>query len=115
MTCDEMRSDPSPAAVRNQLTDDHRHRTTRLGMKAFLRATAVGALPRAGVILARWWAKIPLAVLNGGIISTLFLVGHDAAHGSLFPRRWMNRWAGRISFLPSLHPYSSWVHSHNRL
>jgi omega-6 fatty acid desaturase (delta-12 desaturase) len=115
MAREEIRSDPTPVAVRNHLTDDHRRRTMLLGSYAFLRATTGWALLLAAVILAPWWAKIPLAVVNGIVISTLFLVGHDAAHGSLFPRRWMNRWAGRISLLPSLHPYSAWVHSHNRL
>ncbi len=106
---------PGPAEVRSRLTDEHRSRTIRLGSKAFVRATLAWAITLAGVVLAPWWAKIPLALLNGGIISTLFLVGHDAGHGSLFPRRWMNRLSGRISFLPSLHPYTSWVHTHNRL
>jgi len=108
-------SSPGPAEVRNWLTDEHRRRTLRQGLRAFFQATIVWAVTLAGVILAPWWAKIPLAILNGGIISTLFLVGHDAGHGSLLPRRWMNKLAGRISLLPSLHPFSSWVHSHNRL
>ncbi len=48
-------------------------------------------------------------------LSRLALIGHDAGHGSLTASTTLNRWLGRIAFLPSLHPYSAWVVSHNAL
>ena len=106
---------PGPTAVRGRLAEQRRRKTLASGLKAFLRAVAVWLLLLAGVMFAPWWAKIPLALLNGAVIGTLFIVGHDAGHGSLFPKRWMNRLAGRISLLPALHPFSAWVHNHNGL
>jgi len=44
---------------------------------------------------------------------TLFVIGHDACHGSLTSNRLLNGVLGRISFLPAYHPFSSWEHSHN--
>jgi omega-6 fatty acid desaturase (delta-12 desaturase) len=49
------------------------------------------------------------------LIGALFVVGHDAAHQSLTPVRWLNELLGRIAFLPAWHPYTSWVHAHNLL
>lgn len=43
------------------------------------------------------------------------MVGHDACHGSLTPRPLLNRILGRLAFVHTLHPYTSWKHSHNGL
>jgi omega-6 fatty acid desaturase (delta-12 desaturase) len=53
------------------------------------------------------------AVLASLFISRLFILAHDACHGSLFSKRWMNQLAGRVGFLPSLTPYSLWEVGHN--
>jgi omega-6 fatty acid desaturase (delta-12 desaturase) len=55
------------------------------------------------------------ALLNGFSIGLLFVVGHDACHGSFLPWRWANTALGRVAFLPSLHPYALWEVGHNRL
>jgi acyl-lipid omega-6 desaturase (Delta-12 desaturase) len=66
------------------------------------------------LLVGPWWAKLPLALATGGAIARLFLIGHDACHGSFFPGpRWLNTWAGRLVFLPSLTPYSTWELGHN--
>jgi omega-6 fatty acid desaturase (delta-12 desaturase) len=44
----------------------------------------------------------------------LFVVGHDACHGSLTARPALNRWIGSIAFLPSLTPFSAWELGHNQ-
>jgi acyl-lipid omega-6 desaturase (Delta-12 desaturase) len=63
-----------------------------------------------------WWWKTALAVGVGIAIARLFLIGHDACHGAFFPSaRWANAIAGRIVFLPSLTPYSTWELGHNTL
>jgi acyl-lipid omega-6 desaturase (Delta-12 desaturase) len=46
-------------------------------------------------------------------IARLFVLGHDACHQSLFAARDANRWVGRVLFLPSLTPFSTWEVGHN--
>ena len=53
------------------------------------------------------------AVLTGFVIARLFILGHDACHQSLTRHRRLNRWIGRLVFLPSLTPYSLWEVGHN--
>jgi acyl-lipid omega-6 desaturase (Delta-12 desaturase) len=59
--------------------------------------------------------KFTLSVLAGILTSLLFVIGHDACHQSLTPRRWLNRMLGTLAFLPSLHPFSLWELGHNRI
>ncbi len=56
-----------------------------------------------------------LVVLASWFIAALFIVGHDAAHGSLFKSPRLGRIVGVLSFLPSLHVYEGWVLGHNRI
>jgi omega-6 fatty acid desaturase (delta-12 desaturase) len=56
--------------------------------------------------------------LLGGVLATaaivrLFIIGHDACHGSLTDHDALNKTLGRIAFLPSLTPYSLWRVGHN--
>lgn len=56
--------------------------------------------------------------LVGSLIITaatvrLFLIGHDACHGSFFTRPLLNDVVGRIAFLPSLTAFSLWDVGHN--
>ena len=60
------------------------------------------------------WAQAAAAFASGIIIGILFVVGHDAAHNSLTPHRWLNGLLGRLSMLPSLHTYSLWQLVHNQ-
>ena len=52
-------------------------------------------------------------VATGFVIGRLFILGHDACHQSLTRHRTLNRWLGRLVFLPSLTPYSLWEVGHN--
>lgn len=61
------------------------------------------------------WIRFVASLLNAGFIATLFIVGHDACHGSLTPKLWLNKLIGRLSFLPSWHPFVSWDLGHNRI
>jgi omega-6 fatty acid desaturase (delta-12 desaturase) len=45
----------------------------------------------------------------------LFVVGHDCAHQSFTRYRRLNRWIGRLAFLPCLHPFSTWDLGHNKI
>lgn len=57
--------------------------------------------------------KIMFGLVAGFLIGRLFILGHDACHHSLTAHRRLNRWLGRLAFLPSLTPYSLWDVGHN--
>jgi acyl-lipid omega-6 desaturase (Delta-12 desaturase) len=59
------------------------------------------------------WLMLLCGLAMGIVIGRLFIVGHDACHHSLSPSRKLNKWLGRIAFLPSLTAYSLWDMGHN--
>ena len=72
-----------------------------------------GALVGGTVLLSAVWARLLCALAAGFVIGRLFIIGHDACHQSLTPHRRLNKWLGRIAFLPSLTAYSLWDMGHN--
>ncbi|GJG93317.1 fatty acid desaturase [Cupriavidus pauculus] len=90
------------------------NRSTPRALMLFAFDYALFAAVLAGVVLvSAWWAKVALGVLAGLIIARLFIIGHDACHQSLTDHRGLNKWLGRLTFLPSLTPYSLWEVGHN--
>ncbi len=96
--------------------------------------TEFRARPLAGAILdlvlslAAWAAAFlgalhvsshPIRLLLGAVAGvasgSLFMMGHDACHGSYTHHQGLNRVLGRIAFLPSYHTYGPWELSHNRV
>ena len=73
----------------------------------FLTGSAIAVL--ATVI----WLKLIGSLLITGAIVRLFLIGHDACHGSFFRSKTLNNVIGRIAFLPSLTAFSLWDVGHN--
>ena len=67
------------------------------------------------VWLAAGWAKLLSGLAAGFVTGRLFVIGHDACHQSLTPHRSLNKWLGRLAFLPSLTPYSLWDIGHNMI
>jgi omega-6 fatty acid desaturase (delta-12 desaturase) len=67
----------------------------------------------ATVWFQNWVIKLCFSMIAGFLIGRLFIIGHDACHQSLTTHRRLNRWIGRIVFLPSLTPYSLWDIGHN--
>jgi omega-6 fatty acid desaturase (delta-12 desaturase) len=67
------------------------------------------------VLLKPLWAKLLSGAMAGFVIGRLFVIGHDACHQSLTPHRTLNKWLGRIAFLPSITPYSLWEVGHNKI
>jgi len=67
----------------------------------------------ATILCQSWWAKLLSGMAAGFVIGRLFIIGHDACHQSLTQNRRLNKWLGRIAFLPSLTPYSLWEVGHN--
>ncbi len=71
---------------------------------AFYGALALSAAP----------LRAALGFGAGVAAGSLFMMGHDACHGSYTPLPTLNRVLGRIAFLPSYQAYSLWDLSHNR-
>jgi acyl-lipid omega-6 desaturase (Delta-12 desaturase) len=89
-------------------------RSTPLALALVLLDSALFVAAMALVVFARsavvqWLAGCAL----GLVISRLFILGHDACHQSFTRHRRLNRWLGRLVFLPSLTPYSLWEVGHN--
>jgi omega-6 fatty acid desaturase (delta-12 desaturase) len=59
------------------------------------------------------WLKFLGSVLITAAIVRLFLIGHDACHGSFFKSDALNHIFGRIAFLPSMTAFSLWDVGHN--
>ena len=71
----------------------------------------------AAAALALLSTSIALKLL-GSVLMTfgivrVFMIGHDACHGSLFKSAALNHTIGRVAFLPSLTAYSLWDVGHN--
>ncbi|EWS58794.1 Fatty acid desaturase [Methylibium sp. T29-B] len=73
----------------------------------------LGAALTATVAFETLPMKLLAGMAAGFVIGRLFILGHDACHQSLTPHRRLNRWLGRLVFLPSLTPYSLWEVGHN--
>jgi omega-6 fatty acid desaturase (delta-12 desaturase) len=65
------------------------------------------------LIVESTWIRIFASLTAALWIARLFVIGHDACHGSYTPNKTLNQWIGRIAFLPSLTPYSLWEVGHN--
>jgi acyl-lipid omega-6 desaturase (Delta-12 desaturase) len=102
------------------LTGDERQQVIR---RATAPALAILSIEAAGYLacVALALAPIPYAlnllggILAGHAIAILFTVGHDACHQAFTPSARLNRWIGRVVFIPSLHAASLWVLGHNRI
>lgn len=68
---------------------------------------AISPLPLPLCLFASIWA--------GLFTGAIFVIGHDACHQSLTSSRILNRWIGRLAFLPSAHAMSLWVLGHNQI
>jgi acyl-lipid omega-6 desaturase (Delta-12 desaturase) len=103
-------------AIRDVLPSDARNRSTWLGALHFgVAAIRYWVTFIAIALPSSWLARLAIAAVNGLAVGILFIVGHDACHGSLTPTSTLNKWLGRLAFLPSLHPFSAWEYSHNAL
>ncbi len=65
------------------------------------------------VYLDSFFFKIVFGLIAGFITGRIFILGHDACHQSFTPHRGLNKFLGRLAFLPSLTPYSLWDVGHN--
>jgi acyl-lipid omega-6 desaturase (Delta-12 desaturase) len=59
-----------------------------------------------------YWLTLALAIPTAGFGIRMFIVFHDAGHGSFFPSKTWNTWIGRFTGLLLFTPYYAWRHSH---
>jgi len=75
------------------------------------------ALLGAGVAVVLLASSVALKLLGTFIVTAgivrLFMVGHDACHGSFSGNKKLNAICGRIAFLPSMTAFSLWQVGHN--
>ena len=67
------------------------------------------------VLVTPWWLMPITGLLLGVTGNVLFVVAHDAAHGSFTQFRWLNGLIARLCFVPSWHAFTGWVHAHNHV
>ncbi len=95
--------------------EGYTRRSTALACGLFLIDLAVYALAVAGAVyLENPALKVLCAIVAGGVISAIFVIAHDAAHGAYTDSKMLNKLIGRLAFLPTLHNYSLWQIAHNR-
>jgi len=75
------------------------------------------ALLGAGAAVALFATSVALKLVGTLIVTAgivrLFMVGHDACHGSFSGSKKLNAICGRIAFLPSMTAFSLWEIGHN--
>ena len=64
----------------------------------------LGAAIASLLVVEALWVKVFASLVAALWIARLFVIGHDACHGSYTPNKTLNKWIGRIAFLPSLTP-----------
>ena len=93
-----------------------RRRSTARGLTLVARDVTIYLATMVGLFLTdTWWLVVPLWLLAGLAVSGMFVLGHDAAHGTLVDSNRLNSFLGHALFLPSLHIYEAWVLGHNRI
>lgn len=106
----------SARAWRAGLPPERRRRSDLRGGLFFAAGAVAYVLTFVGAFrLPMWWLQGVCLLANPLAIGALFVVAHDACHGSLVRTGWLNRLLGRVSLLPAWHPVASWVHVHHAL
>lgn len=83
---------------------------------ALSQAWVLWLLPVAALAFAHaWWMVVGLWLLAGLGVAGLFVLGHDASHGSLVESRRLNRLIARLCMAPSAHVEAAWDLGHNRV
>src|SRR5260370_37235852 len=72
----------------------------------FLDWLVLGVAIASLLVVEAWGVKVFASLVAALWIARLFVIGHDACHGSYTPNKILNKWNGRIALLPSLTPYS---------
>lgn len=59
-----------------------------------------------------WAWSVPLNMLAGLFLVRIFILQHDAGHGSLFPKRAANTALGFVCSILTMVPYAAWQYTH---
>ena len=111
-----MRTEHNPGTVRAHIAQEHKQRSTVLGLAIFLfNAVAYVACLGGALTLVSLPLRLACGLLAGWCIGSLFTIGHDACHNSFTASSKLNEWIGRLAFMPSLVPFTCWKYSHNYL
>ena len=102
--------------VRAHLPESAHKSRIAIGVPLFIGLSALylGAW-YASLISESLWLKALLGIVTGQAIGSLFVIGHDAAHGSLTAHPKLDRLIAKLAFLPSLHPVCTWEIEHNAM
>lgn len=65
------------------------------------------------VSVESWWIAPILSSILGCVLTGLFVIGHDAGHGSFSKSPRVNRFVGHLTSIPVLWPYDVWRLSHD--
>jgi hypothetical protein len=85
-------------ALRGLLARERQKSTTK-GVLIFAVSSSLYLMTLVGIEVSTSFVQTILAVfLNGAFIGLLFIIGHDACHGSLVKSRWLNRLLGTWPF-----------------
>ncbi|WP_165250527.1 fatty acid desaturase [Paludisphaera soli] len=104
---------PSPTETIKQIPCVARRRRYLPGLSKFLGYYAAYlALVAGAVVLPGWPVKAFCVAAASLAIAGLYVLGHDAGHGSLVPGYRLNRWLARLAFLPAYAPLASWHRAH---
>jgi omega-6 fatty acid desaturase (delta-12 desaturase) len=126
MTTPANPAEKAPEAPVKDTSRADARKTVRVVMQEYLRRDSVGPVLRLFIdftflvvciigacYFKSWWAKSLMVIPASIAIARLFVIGHDACHGSYTRYDWLNKIIGRIAFLPSLTPFSLWDVGHN--
>lgn len=110
MQTNSPRADSEPARspktlleVVQAIPDSCRERPKRIGLALVARDLVLyGAILTGLALTDTWWLLLPLWILSGMSVAGLFVLGHDAAHGSLFESNRLNRLVGLALFVSTL-------------
>ncbi len=89
------------------------HGTVQPLLLAFADLLAFGLASAFTLLITSVLLKVLGSFLIAGTIVRLFLIGHDACHGSYFANKTLNHLVGRLVFLPSMTAFSLWDVGHN--
>ncbi len=59
------------------------------------------------------WLVVPLVIINAFAGVRLYVIQHDLGHNSFFATKRLNTWAGHVSSIFTLTPFSVMQHNHN--
>jgi acyl-lipid omega-6 desaturase (Delta-12 desaturase) len=93
----------------------HHHRDARALLTFSLDAALYAGCVAATTLMRPFALKLIFSALTTLAITRLFVLAHDACHGSFLARPALNGLVGRLGFLPSLTPFNLWQLGHNTL